>query len=239
MALSVIPTCLAASVSIPGSSPVHCSVLSGLSYPVYTGAIVRLVANGKNTKITGARDRRGGVRIKWLDHFYHIQTSCYGVFDITPLEPPHLCYLRAIWEQRRTAYGLRQNSPSMCRILILDDDPDILELCSIILRARGYHITTCTDCKDVLTKVKEAGADVVLIDNWIPDIGGIRAAQQIKLHGDTKHIPVVFFSASNNVEVFSREAQADYFLQKPFDIAELENIIDKAAQKSRSQSQKV
>jgi CheY-like chemotaxis protein len=123
----------------------------------------------------------------------------------------------------------------MCRVLILDDDADILELCSIILQARGYTTITETTCRDVTDKVTRANPDVILIDNWIPDIGGIEATKLIKNTGHTRHIPVIFFSASNNVEAYSREANADFFLQKPFDISELETVIETAMKKKEMQ----
>lgn len=120
----------------------------------------------------------------------------------------------------------------MSRILILDDDADILELCSIILQGKGYTTITATDCRNVIGKVIDAKPDVILIDNWIPDIGGIEATQLIKSNSDTQHIPVIFFSASNNVENFSAQALADFALQKPFDIADLERLVDVALRKA-------
>jgi CheY-like chemotaxis protein len=123
----------------------------------------------------------------------------------------------------------------MCRVLILDDDADILELCSIILRARGYTTITETTCRDVIDKVTSANPDVILIDNWIPDIGGIEATKLIKNTTHTRYIPIIFFSASNNVEAYAKEATADYFLQKPFDISELENVIEIAVKKKEMQ----
>jgi CheY-like chemotaxis protein len=120
----------------------------------------------------------------------------------------------------------------MSRILILDDDADILELCSIILQAKGYTTITATDCRNVIDKVMDAKPDVILIDNWIPDTGGIEATQFIKANPETQHIPVIFFSASNNVEAFATQAGADFSLQKPFDISELERLMEKALKKA-------
>jgi CheY-like chemotaxis protein len=124
----------------------------------------------------------------------------------------------------------------MNTILILDDDADILELCSIILQGKGYTTITATDCRNVIGKVMTAKPDVILIDNWIPDIGGIEATQLIKANPDTSQIPVVFFSASNNVEAFAEQAGADFALQKPFDIAELERLVDLAIKRSQLSS---
>ena len=116
----------------------------------------------------------------------------------------------------------------MKSVLIFDDDPDILELCSLILEAKGFKTTGETTCNDVVSIIKEVEPDVILMDNWIPDLGGIQATQLIKSDPLTRHIPVIFFSANNNVENLSHAAGADYHLQKPFDIAQFENLIIQA-----------
>ena len=80
----------------------------------------------------------------------------------------------------------------------------------------------------MLEHVREYQPDVILMDNWIPGPGGIEATKQLKGAPDLHDIPVIFFSANSNVTQLAREAQADYFLQKPFDIAELEAIVQMA-----------
>lgn len=116
----------------------------------------------------------------------------------------------------------------MNKVLIFDDDTDILELCSLILNVRGFQTIGETSCSNVIGKIKQEQPDVILMDNWIPDIGGIQAVQLIKNNPETKHIPVIFFTANNNVENLSHEAGADYFLQKPFDIIQFESLVRKA-----------
>jgi CheY-like chemotaxis protein len=116
----------------------------------------------------------------------------------------------------------------MSRVLIFDDDLDILELCTIILKANGFEVTAKPTCQDVLQVVNESSPDVILMDNWIPDIGGIRATQLIKATPATKDIPVIFFSANNNTEKHSIEAGAEYFIQKPFEIWELVGKVNEA-----------
>lgn len=116
----------------------------------------------------------------------------------------------------------------MKSVLIFDDDPDILELCSLILEAKGFRTTGETTCNDVVDIIKEVQPDVILMDNWIPDLGGIHATQLIKSDPATRQIPVIFFSANNNVENLSQAAGADYHLQKPFDIVQFENLITQA-----------
>ena len=120
----------------------------------------------------------------------------------------------------------------MAKVLIFDDDTDILELCSIILGSKGFVTIVKPDSKRVIEEVIEATPDVILMDNWIPGIGGVKATQLIKNHPDTGTIPVIFFSANNNIEGLAKEAQADYYLKKPFDIIELAAIVKNAVDKT-------
>ena len=115
--------------------------------------------------------------------------------------------------------------------MIFDDDKDILEICTIILKVKGYRVFTETSCENVIEKIKACEPKVILMDNKIPETGGIAATRLIKQTENTKNIPVIFFSANTNVAQLSKEAEADHFLQKPFDITELENMIELVAGK--------
>ena len=114
------------------------------------------------------------------------------------------------------------------RVLILDDDLDILQICTIVLEKKGFDVLTLNNSSQVLEQVKAYRPDVILMDNWIPGPGGIEATRSLKMGADTQDIPVIFFSANSNVTQLAREAKADYFLQKPFDISELEGIVQLA-----------
>jgi len=114
------------------------------------------------------------------------------------------------------------------RVLILDDDLDILQICTIVLKKKGFDVMTLNHSNQVLEQVSSYHPDVILMDNWIPGPGGIEATRMLKTNAATQNIPVIFFSANSNVTQLAREAQADYFLQKPFDISELEAIVQMA-----------
>lgn len=111
------------------------------------------------------------------------------------------------------------------RILICDDDADILSICEYILTELGWQVFTRTNCNDILNTVNELKPDIILMDNWIPDCGGIIATQILKNNQDLKLIPIIYFSANNDVKSLARLAGADTFLAKPFDIQELEEVI--------------
>jgi CheY-like chemotaxis protein len=119
-------------------------------------------------------------------------------------------------------------------ILVVDDDVNILELCSIILTECGYHVVISETSHDIIEKVAEVKPDAILMDNWIPDIGGIKATQLLKAHANFKTIPVIYFSANNDIQTLAEKAGADAILAKPFDLDELENLILKVLSKKEN-----
>ena len=119
------------------------------------------------------------------------------------------------------------------RVIIYDDDTDLLEVCTLILSSRNFEVITKDKCTEILNDLQQHQPGVILMDNWIPDVGGIRATQIVKGSKEFSHIPVIFFSANNNVNELADEAGADFCLHKPFDIADLESIVSNAI-KSKS-----
>src|ERR1700753_2067652 len=112
-------------------------------------------------------------------------------------------------------------------IVIFDDDEDILSICSFILEEQGWKVYAYTDCNQITEKVAAASPDVIIMDNWIPDNGGIIATQTLKKNQDLKHIPVVYFFANSDIELLANHAGAEIYFAKPFDLEELENVINK------------
>ncbi|WP_285060598.1 response regulator [Pedobacter ginsengisoli] len=113
------------------------------------------------------------------------------------------------------------------KVFVFDDNADILDLCTIILEDAGYDIKTSSTSNNIVDQVMAYTPDIIFMDNWLPDVGGIDATRALKRHGTLKNIPVIYFSANNDVESLAQQAGADGFLSKPFDIQELENIISK------------
>ncbi|MGV3508131.1 MAG: response regulator [Sphingobacteriaceae bacterium] len=113
------------------------------------------------------------------------------------------------------------------RILIFDDDADILSICTYILEEQGWEVHTSQHCNNIDTTVRNVKPSVILMDNWIPDSGGVIATQTLKSQSDLKDIPVIYFSANNDIQTLAKQAGADTYLEKPFDLNELEILINK------------
>jgi DNA-binding NtrC family response regulator len=122
------------------------------------------------------------------------------------------------------------------RIMIFDDDNDILSICSFILESQGWKVFTQSNCNNILKVVGEVKPDLIVMDNWIPDSGGIIATQTIKANESTKHIPVIYFSANHDIKNLAGQAGTEYFLAKPFDIQQFEELIEHVLQVHSSQS---
>ena len=118
------------------------------------------------------------------------------------------------------------------KIVIFDDDEDILSICAYILEEQGWEVHTFTDCNNIVEKVSPIMPSVILMDNWIPDVGGIVATQSLKSDESLKSIPVVYFSANSDIQLLADHAGAETYLAKPFDLDELEKTINNVLQKA-------
>ena len=105
------------------------------------------------------------------------------------------------------------------KILIYDDDEEILLLCKVILIKNGFVVETLSICKNVLDEIQAFKPDVILMDLWIPVMGGEKAIEIIKNNEATKNIPVLIFSANADIEAIFKKVNADGYIEKPFGIS--------------------
>src|SRR3569833_275982 len=117
------------------------------------------------------------------------------------------------------------NRPDKNKIIIFDDDEDILSICSYVLEEQGWEVHIFTDCGNITEKVSAINPNVILMDNWIPDSGGIVATQTLKNTDSLRDIPVVYFSANSDIQKQTSRANTETKLAKPFDLNDLERTI--------------
>src|SRR6266566_3247453 len=110
-------------------------------------------------------------------------------------------------------------------LLLIDDEPDILEFLQVILEEEGYTVVT-TDKGDYLEKLTHGGLpDLILLDMLLSGKDGREITKYLKSQEKTRHIPVIMFSAHPSAEKSARQAGADDFVAKPFEIDILLNKI--------------
>jgi DNA-binding response OmpR family regulator len=115
----------------------------------------------------------------------------------------------------------------MRRIIVVDDNEDILEIIKLILEGYDYEVATLADGSLLFEKIHEFKPDLILLDIMLGNMDGRELCKAMREDDETKDIPVIFVSASHSIsERFIAMGSNVDFLAKPFDINDL---IDKVA----------
>ena len=111
------------------------------------------------------------------------------------------------------------------KILVVDDEPDILEFLQIILEEEGYAVIT-SDKGEFLEQLHNGGLpELIMVDVLLSGKDGREIVKHLNSQEETKHIPVIMFSAHPSAEHTAREAGAEDFMAKPFEIDQLLTIV--------------
>ena len=109
------------------------------------------------------------------------------------------------------------------KVLVVDDERNILDIIKFNLEVEGYEVITSRDGEEALRLVQELKPDLILCDIMMPELDGLEVCRRLKSDGRTNQIPVVMLSARTQAQdkVASIEAGADDFITKPFDFSDL------------------
>jgi DNA-binding response OmpR family regulator len=112
------------------------------------------------------------------------------------------------------------------KILVVDDDESILEVIQIVLESEGYQIQISqnSECFQDFTNCLP---DLILLDVLLSGEDGREICKQLKRNKATAHIPVVILSAHTDANKLVDGSGADDFLEKPFDVEVLLEIVEK------------
>ena len=113
------------------------------------------------------------------------------------------------------------------RILVVDDDPEIVTLLSTRLGKRGYTVSTAEDGIKALEVAKRDKPDVILLDVMMPGKSGWEVARALKNDPVTQHVKIVMVSAigEKTNEITAPIYGADAHVDKPFEFEKLEKVI--------------
>jgi CheY-like chemotaxis protein len=143
----------------------------------------------------------------------------------------------------RAAFAVREGSTSVIlrtrtdrepstvnerrRVLVVDDEPDVLLLCRVNLEFEGYEVVEAADGEQAMQQLRERGFDVVLLDVMMPKMDGWQVLEAVKADEDLKEIPVVMLTAKvqdqDQIRGWSQGA-ADY-ITKPFSPLALSQVL--------------
>jgi DNA-binding response OmpR family regulator len=115
----------------------------------------------------------------------------------------------------------------MKRVLLVDDDPDILEALELLMVSKGFETEKVSSGKEVYKKIKEFKPNLVLLDVLLSGMDGRDICKKLKSQDETKKIPVVMISAHPAASKSIIECGAEDFLAKPFEIDHLFEKVDR------------
>ena len=111
----------------------------------------------------------------------------------------------------------------MKRVLIVEDDPDIVELITHYLEAEGFRVDTLADGADAFNRLKEESYDLLVLDLQLPGMDGLSLCAALRRDPDTERLPIIMLTARGDESdrVVGLEVGADDYVVKPFSPKEL------------------
>jgi DNA-binding response OmpR family regulator len=115
------------------------------------------------------------------------------------------------------------------KILVIDDEPNILVTMSARLVAMGYEVLTAQDGQEGLDRARKESPDAILLDLMLPRLDGYKVCRILKFDKAFGNIPVIIFSAkgSDADKKLAEQAGADAYIVKPFDPQSFTQTIQK------------
>lgn len=112
------------------------------------------------------------------------------------------------------------------KILIVDDEPDVLKILSLRLEKSGYEIIGGRDGREALDLARQIIPDLIILDIYLPDIDGDDLAEAMKNDDKLKHIPIILISATaTSVAQRAKKCGANGCITKPFEPEKLIGMI--------------
>jgi len=135
-----------------------------------------------------------------------------------------LCFkiLVIFWHRFPAVLDMNSENDTKHKIMVMDDDRDILDAIKMVLEYNDYNVEICSDDKRIDYSNLP---DLFLLDVWMSGLNGSDVCLRLKKDELTKHIPVIIFSANRNIQEISKQCNADGYIAKPFNLNQLLAII--------------
>jgi len=113
------------------------------------------------------------------------------------------------------------------RILIADDEEDVVTTLQFTLEKEGYQCLTAYDGKEALDKAKRENPDLIILDIMMPKMNGYEVSRLLKFDERYKHIPIVMLTARTQAKdkEIGRDTGADVYITKPFEMDDLVSTV--------------
>jgi DNA-binding response OmpR family regulator len=109
------------------------------------------------------------------------------------------------------------------KILVVDDEPDVASLLTLLLKSQGYNVVSAGDGQEALEKARSEQPDLILLDVMLPKMDGYKVARMLKFDENFSSIPIIMLTAKvqEKDKQIGMEMGADDYVTKPFDTAAL------------------
>jgi two-component system phosphate regulon response regulator PhoB len=126
------------------------------------------------------------------------------------------------------------------KILVVDDEPEAVELVEFNLKQSGFNVVTAEDGAEALAKARAASPDLIVLDLMLPEISGLEVCKMLRRDPDTAAIPIIMLTAraAEIDRVLGLELGADDYVTKPFSPRELILRIKKILHREKSPAAK-
>ncbi len=114
------------------------------------------------------------------------------------------------------------------RVLVVDDEPDVLLLCRVNLEFEGYEVMEASDGVEAMSRVRERRPDVILLDVMMPRMDGWQVLTELKADEELKDIPVVMLTAKvqDQDQIRGWSSGASEYITKPFSPLSLSQVLE-------------
>jgi len=115
------------------------------------------------------------------------------------------------------------------KLLLVDDEPALVEMVKMRLEAYGYEVVVAFDGQEALEKARTVKPDLIILDLMLPKIDGYKVCRMLKFDEKYQNIPIVMFTAriQDSDKKLAKDVGADDYITKPFEAEVLLSTIKK------------
>ena len=159
------------------------------------------------------------VQINGVDYAWTIEEAPFETIQEEIKESP----------KGKTHYEKGKAGEKKKKILIVDDEEDIVRGLKIRLRGNGYDVVSASDPIQGISMVRKEEPDLIILDIRMPAGGGFDLAERLNLFTHTRTIPIIILTGSSETahELKAKELGIRYYMKKPYDPKKLLDVVEK------------
>jgi len=120
----------------------------------------------------------------------------------------------------------------MAKILVVDDEPDIVEIVTFTLESKGHAVVAAGDGAEGIAKVKKEKPELIILDVMMPKMNGMQVVDYLRNKEEYNHIPIIMLTATTQYsrkpdEEWRKKVGVEDYISKPFEPLDLVNRVDR------------